>query len=139
MSALIEAFQNGGLWMYIIVVWGGAFYGLLALQYVQRQVRDFTWVLWGLLMSLALLGPLGSTVGIYQASVAVAAMQGLEPTQAVQIVSSYLGIASTTTIFSTLLAVIGAVVLGFVTHSVRGGRGTSEQASPAMVEARVRA
>ena len=27
MSALIEAFQNGGLWMYIIVVWGGAFYG----------------------------------------------------------------------------------------------------------------
>ncbi len=139
MSALIEAFQNGGLWMYLIVLWGGAFYGLLALQYARRQERDFTWVLWGLLMSLALLGPLGSAVGIYQASVAVAAMQGLEPTQAVQTVSTYIGIASTTTIFSTLLAALGAIALGFVTHRVRGGRRGAERAEPVMVEARARA
>ncbi len=139
MSALIEAFRNGGLWMYVIVLWGGAFYALLGLQYARRHAHDFTWVLWGLLMSLALLGPLGSTVGIYQASVAVAAMQGLEPTQAVQIVSSYIGIASTTTIFSTLLAVIGAIALGFVTQKVRGGRRSEAEAEPVMVEARVRA
>ena len=120
MSGFIEAFTNGGIWMYIIVLWGAAFYGLLALQYTKRDTRDFTWVLWGLLLSLALLGPLGSTVGIYQASVAVAAKEGLEATQAVQMVSTYIGIASTTTIFSTLLAVIGAIGLGFVTHKVRG-------------------
>jgi hypothetical protein len=122
MSALIEAFANGGLWMYVIVIWGGAFYGLLCHQYVRREHTDFTWALWGLLLSLALLGPLGSTVGIYQASVAVAAKEGLAATEAVQLVSTYIGIASTTTIFSTLLAVIGAVALGLVTHRVRNPR-----------------
>jgi hypothetical protein len=127
MQALIDAFSNGGIWMYIIVVWGGAFYALMAYQYASRDARDLTRILWGLLASLALLGPLGSVVGIYQASRAVAAMEGLEPTQAVQTVSTYIGIASTTTIFSTLLAVIGALVLGLVSHSVRTGGGRKQR------------
>jgi hypothetical protein len=119
MSALIDAFTNGGLWMYLIVLWGGAFYGMLAYQHIKRGEKDLTSILWGILVSMALLGPLGSTVGIYQASLAMAAKEGLAPTEAVQLVSTYLGIASTTTIFSTLLAVIGAVALGLVSHRVR--------------------
>jgi hypothetical protein len=125
MAALVDAFRDGGLWMYIIVAWGGAFYALLTYQYVRRTTQDITWILWGLLASLALLGPLGSAVGIWQAGLAVARMQGMEAAQAVQLVSTYLGIALTTTIFSTMLAVIGAAVLGLVTHAVRSGAAPS--------------
>jgi len=121
MTSLIEAFRDGGIWMWIIAAWGLGFYALMGLQWARRDTRDFTRVLWGLLASLALLGPLGSAVGIWQASLAVAAMEGLAPTEAVQMVSTYIGIASTTTVFSTLLAVVGAAALGIVTHSVRGG------------------
>jgi ammonia channel protein AmtB len=122
MSALVEAFREGGIWMYVITAWALAFYALLAHQYVRRHERDFTSVLWGLLLGLVLLGPLGSTVGLYQASVAVDARQGLDAVGAVKIVSTCIGIASLTTIFSTLLAAIGAVALGIVTHGVRRGQ-----------------
>lgn len=136
MSALVEAFENGGLWMYVIVVWGAAFYGLLALQYRRRRRSDFTWVLWGLLASLALLGPLGSTVGVYQASLAMAARESLSATEAVRFLFTCLGIASTTTIFSTLLAAVGAVALGLVTHRVKHPRPPARpEAAPAGLHA----
>ncbi len=122
MSSMVDAFENGGLWMYVIVLWGAAFYGLLAYQHVRRKDRDITWILWGLLASLALLGPLGSAVGIYQASFAIASRDGMQATEAVKMVSTCIGIASTTTIFSTLCSAIGAVALGLVTHRVRTPR-----------------
>ena len=122
MQKLVETFQDGGIWMYAIILWGAVFFSLLAVQFRRRADKDFTWVLWGILISLFALGPLGTAVGIHQSAGALASMSPPDPTSTVVLVWKIVGIALTTTIFSTLLAVVGAIPLGVVTYQVRNGK-----------------
>jgi hypothetical protein len=122
MQKLVETFQDGGIWMYAIILWGAVFFSLLVVQFRRRADKDFTWVLWGILISLFALGPLGTAVGIHQSAGALASMSPPDPTSPVVLVWKIVGIALTTTIFSTLLAVVGAIPLGVVTYQVRNGK-----------------
>ena len=122
MQRFVETFQDGGIWMYAIILWGAVFFSLLAVQFRRRADRDFTWVLWGILISLFALGPLGTAVGIHQSSAALASLSPADAASTVMLVWKIVGVALTTTIFSTLLAVVGAIPLGVVTYQVRNGK-----------------
>jgi UDP-N-acetylmuramyl pentapeptide phosphotransferase/UDP-N-acetylglucosamine-1-phosphate transferase len=122
MNGFLEACRQGGIFMVLIAVWGAVFFTLLLLQFRKRRSNDFTWVLWGILLSLLALGPLGTAVGLRQSVDAVALMQAASPTVLLVKLWQVLGIALVTTVFSTLLTVLGAIPLGLVTHQVRGRR-----------------
>jgi hypothetical protein len=122
MNGFLEACLQGGIFMVLISVWGAVFFALLFVQIRKRRENDFTWVLWGILLSLLALGPLGTAVGLRQSVDAVALMHAASPTALMVKLWQVVGIALVTTVFSTLLTVLGAISLGLVTYQVRGRR-----------------
>ncbi len=132
-----ETIHSMGGWFYVITLWGLVFFGMIAYQFVKGDKWNGTRLLWGMFVSLLLIGPLGSLVGLREAFMAV------EPTAATpavlmgKAVFKGIAIASTTTIYSTLIAVLGALFVGFATHrSSRGSRqpGFSGESSRIQVE-----
>ncbi|MCP4675661.1 MAG: hypothetical protein GY854_09185 [Deltaproteobacteria bacterium] len=114
-EGFLNAFSLGGGWMYGIVVLGLVFYGLLTVQFIRLKDSDYTWILWGLFISTITFGLFGSVVGIIQAYAALDFV--VPPDQFIELFK-YIGIAMYTTAFSFIVAAIGTVPLGFVTHFV---------------------
>ncbi len=108
-----EVFAIGGGWMWAITLWGIVFYALLIVQIVRRKQVDYTRILWGLLAALALLGPLGTAIGINQAGFA---LERAAAEMRMEAMFRGVAISIITTGFSFVLSVIGATILGIVSH-----------------------
>ncbi len=113
---MMERFTHGGGWVYPIALWIIVFYILLAVQYAKRRQVDFTPILWGLLASLAMLGPLATALGISGAGYA---LELAADEWRLEAMSKGIAVSMHTTVFSHLFAVIGAILLGVVTFKVK--------------------
>ncbi len=114
--SISDAFAAGGPWMWVITLWGIVFFALLAVQYTKRKKVDFTPILWGLLASLVLIGPIGTTLGLNQAGYAIR----LVPHEAqVEAMILAFAIAIYTTILSSILSFLGAILLGVVSYKIK--------------------
>ena len=111
-----EAFAAGGIWMYVITVFGVVFYALLVTQFVRARTINFVPVLVGVLAALVMAGPLGTFVGLQQAGMAL----GSHPAdQSAMLLGQATGIAHITSAYSFLLGLPGAIALGFAAQRAR--------------------
>ncbi len=111
-----DAFAMGGGWMWMITLWGIGLIVMLVVQYVKREKVDFTPVILGILVSLALIGLVGTAVGIQQAGYA---LKLAAPERQLEAMSFGVAIALYTTVYSGILAFIGAFAFGFLKFKMK--------------------
>ena len=103
------SFGDGGIWMYVLVVWGLGLYGAVVAQLVSAKRRDFSQLLWGGLAALVLIGLLGTVIGFIQG---MAALGNVPNAEMAALTRRVLAIAPLPTAFAALLAVPGATAIG---------------------------
>lgn len=122
---MVEIFQNGGGWMYIVTVMGLANLLLISAQFVKIKKLNLIPLIWSCIVALIICGVLGTAVGMTQAGFAVADGKLLPDlsSQATQISSMVdltmakaLAIALTTTEYALLLAFPFSILVGIASY-----------------------
>jgi hypothetical protein len=117
MEGIVQAFLDGGIWMYLITALAISLVAVGVVQYRRQRERDYTWVLVAILLTIVAVGPLGTLVGIIQA---YEALELVAPDKRLALMVQALGIAVTTTTYSALVCAAAAVPLGYLVQLVRG-------------------
>lgn len=105
---MVELFQNGGGWMYVIVLTAILNLALVIVQFVKRSPK-LSHVLWGCFVALIVAGFAGTSVGMLVVGLAV---ENAAPEKAIQMFGRGVGIANGPIIFSCVFAFILAILTG---------------------------
>ena len=116
MEDIARAFSDGGIFMFIILL-AGLLHSLPILtQLFLFKKADFTPYLWGGIAAIALLGALGSTMGLYQAS---AALGQAQPEQRAALLARGISVALNTSMLSAFFVLPGVFFTGIATSLTR--------------------
>ncbi len=117
-----EMFLMGGGWMWFIVLLGVVLFVLIVYQFAKIKSTNIVPFLKGIFTALLITGPLGTATGLIQAGWHISeklSAQGIDPVAASSFWIKAWAIALITTVFSCVLCVIAAILIGLAGQKLK--------------------
>ena len=106
---MIQAFAEGGVFMFVVLFFGIAVLAMAILQLAAARRVDLSPLSWGLLVALVLSGLLGSVLGVAEG---FGAMAAAAPEHRAAMMAMAISIAVNTTALALILALPLSIFLG---------------------------